>query len=412
NEEESEEEYYSESEEEKTEESDNEEVITTNNLHKTIQKKFEEEVFPQAELSNRKDDNQLEEMLKMKEKVTDVTHRKAHKSRREYIFNFLNEISNKNNASIFALREAINDMLKEYKRNTNLAITITRANNAQNEEARKAIQNKYRDLLATQLETKGQMIIEENIETQLSKNQSQIQTKLPPPRLELSKTGYQEEHQYPGSPRSPPKSPIEFDKSSINRSSKQHTHSSKTLSSLRNSVDLTNTPDIVLPTPTPIQNNQQTRNLKQPIDRNNTLLPASWYKNQKINNQEQEVYNKENQQIPIIYNYSITPNLLPSRFPRPSAYTKFKESIKNEIQQRNEGIRALTDESDDESLTKEQQEFLKEMDKEIQEHIKNNNLHIQLNHIHPIKRKKIIPIVLVDAKKDDQIYSAQNIVLP
>ncbi|CAG8441508.1 16506_t:CDS:1 [Dentiscutata heterogama] len=208
-------------------------------------------------------------------------------------------------------------MIEEYERDTNPAITNTSdqfkampewdqrevlnelllgANNAQNEEARKAIQNKYRDLLATQLETKGQMIIEENIEMQLSKNQSQIRTKPPPPRLELPKTGYREEYQYPGSPRSPPKSPTEFDKSSIDsdaserkrrwmpsiierlrplsptggwkqvfvgsESSKQNTYSPKQLLSLRNSVDFTNTPNILLPTPTPIQNNQQTRNPK------------------------------------------------------------------------------------------------------------------------------------------------------
>ncbi|CAG8776177.1 4257_t:CDS:1, partial [Dentiscutata heterogama] len=42
----------------------------------------------------------------------------------------------------------------------------------------------------------------------------------------------------------------------------QHTHSPKKPSSLRNSVDLTNTPDILLPTPTPTQNNQQIRNPK------------------------------------------------------------------------------------------------------------------------------------------------------
>ncbi|CAG8508478.1 14518_t:CDS:1, partial [Dentiscutata heterogama] len=160
--------------------------------------------------------------------------------------------------------------------------------------ARKAIQNKYRDLLATQLETKGQMIIEKNIEMQLSKNQLQIKTKLPPPRLELPKTGYREEYQYPGPPRSPPKSPTESDKSSIDSdaskrkrrwmpsitgrlrplsptggwkqvfgesgSSKQHTHSPKKLSSLRNTVDLTNNPDIVLLIS--IQNNQQIRNPK------------------------------------------------------------------------------------------------------------------------------------------------------
>ncbi|CAG8669679.1 620_t:CDS:1, partial [Dentiscutata heterogama] len=232
---------------------------------------------------------------------------------------------------------AINDMLEEYERDTNPAITITSdqfkampewdqrevlnelllgANNAQNEEARKAIQNKYRDLLTTQLETKGQMIIEENIETQLSKNQLQIRTKPLPPRLELPKTGYREEYQYPGSPRSPPKLPTESDKSidsdaserkrwmpsitkrlrplsptggwkqmfggsgSSKQNIQQHTHSPKRPSSLRNSVDLTNTPDILLPTP--IQNNQQTRNPKRPIDRSNTSSPASWHKNQKM----------------------------------------------------------------------------------------------------------------------------------
>ncbi|CAG8509282.1 2131_t:CDS:2, partial [Dentiscutata heterogama] len=265
-----------------------------------IEKKFEQlrtklyQIQHHYNYTSALDDDQLEEILKMKEKVTGVTYRKAHESQREYIFDFLNKISNKNDVSIFALRGAINDMLKEYERDTNLAITITRANNAQNEKARKAIQNKYRDLLATQLKTKGQMIIEENIEMQLSKNQSQIKTKPPPPRLELPKTGYREEHQYPGSPRSPPKSPTESDKSSIDsnaskrkkrwmlsiterlrplsptgewkqvfggsESSKQHTHSPKQPSSLRNSVDFTNTPDIVLPTS--IQNNQQIRNPK------------------------------------------------------------------------------------------------------------------------------------------------------
>ncbi|CAG8570718.1 2056_t:CDS:2, partial [Dentiscutata heterogama] len=256
------------------------------NFEKLANIKFEEEVFPQAESSDRK--GKKEQILKSRDDIKDPkieekfeqlrTKLKAHKSRKEYIFDFLNEISNKNDASIFALRGAINDMLEEYKRDTNLAITITRANNAQNEEARKAIQNKYRDLLATQLETKCQIIIEENIETQLSKNQSQIQTKPPPPRLELPKTRYREEYQYPGSPSSPPKSPTESDKSSTNLtidrsgSSKQHiqqhTHSPKKPSSLRNSVDLTNTPDIVLlTTPIPIQSNQQTRNPKRPIDR-------------------------------------------------------------------------------------------------------------------------------------------------
>ncbi|CAG8650717.1 56_t:CDS:1, partial [Dentiscutata heterogama] len=71
------------------------------------------------------DDDQLEEILKLKEKVTGITHRKAHESRREYIFDFLNKISNKNDASIFTLRGAINDMLKEYERDTNSPISIT-----------------------------------------------------------------------------------------------------------------------------------------------------------------------------------------------------------------------------------------------------------------------------------------------
>ncbi|CAG8650702.1 55_t:CDS:2 [Dentiscutata heterogama] len=116
--------------------------------------------------------------------------------------------------------------------------------------------------------------------------------------------------------------------------------------------------------------------LKEKEDRSNTSSPASWYKNQKMYtpsvtnseneeeqetsynikrafNQEQEVYNEENQQIPITYDYSVTPNLLPSRSSKSSAYAKFKELVENKIQQRNEGIRALANESDDESLTKE-----------------------------------------------------------
>ncbi|CAG8517932.1 11965_t:CDS:2 [Dentiscutata heterogama] len=153
-------------------------------LEKTIQtiNQFEEEVFPQAKSSNRK-------------------------------------------AKQVKIPRAINDMLEEYERDTNLAITISKANNAQNEEARRAIQDKYRDL------------------------------------FELPKTRYREEYQYPEPPESPLKSLTDFNKSSTNQtidrsgSSKQHIHSPKKPSSLRNSVDLTNTPDIVLPTPILIQNN-------------------------------------------------------------------------------------------------------------------------------------------------------------
>ncbi|CAG8437437.1 10166_t:CDS:2 [Dentiscutata heterogama] len=195
---------------------------------KTIQfiNQFEEEVFPQAESSNRKRKQVKipKEILKIKEKITEVIYRKAHESRREYIFDFLNEKSNKNNVSIFVLRGAINDMLEEYERDTNPAITITK----------------------------------------------------------LPKTGYREEYQYSGSPRSLPKSPTNSDKSSTNQtidrgwkqlfggsgSLKQHIHSPKQPSGLRNSVDLTNTPDIL--------------NLKRSIDRSNTLSPASWHKNQKM----------------------------------------------------------------------------------------------------------------------------------
>ncbi|CAG8591779.1 14145_t:CDS:2 [Dentiscutata heterogama] len=210
-------------------------------LEETIQtiNQFEEEVFSQAESSSKKgkqvkilsrspsrsltirprtiirqkltnwEQILKKEILKIKEKITGVTHRKAHESRREYIFDFLNEISNKNDASIFALRGAINNMLEEYERDTNPAITITgdqfkampewnqrevlnelllEANNAQNEEARRAIQDKYRNLLAIQLKTK-----------------------------ELPKTGYRKEYQYPGFPRSLPKLPTDSDKSSTNQ---------------------------------------------------------------------------------------------------------------------------------------------------------------------------------------------------
>ncbi|CAG8449740.1 7088_t:CDS:2 [Dentiscutata heterogama] len=288
-------------------------------------------------------------------------------------------------------------MLEEYERDTNPAITITsnqfkvmpewdqrevlnklllEANNTQNEEARRAIQDKYRDLLATQLKTKGQMIIDKNIEIQLSKNQLQIRTKPPSPRLELPKTGYKKEYQYSESPRLLPKSLTVSDKSSTNQtndsdasekkrwilsiterlrsgSSKQHIHSPKKPSSLRNSVDLTNTPDIVLLTPIPIQTNQQiqqpNRNSKRPIDRKPQQIQIqSTFKGQPYTvylspawNQPLEIYT-ENQ-------------------PQASVNTEISIS---------------RDESDNESLTKEQQEFLEKMDEKVQEHIKNNNLHI------------------------------------
>ncbi|CAG8489591.1 17402_t:CDS:2 [Dentiscutata heterogama] len=261
------------------------------------QNKFELRLNKKSNRSTKENKKKTSKDTKISKKILkEYLHaikKKAHKSRREYIFDFLNKISNKNDESIFALRGAINDMLEKYERDTNLAITITRANNVQNKETRKAKQNKYRDLFATQ--------------------------------LELPKTGYREEYQYHGSPKSPPKSSTEFDKSSIDRgwkqifggleSSKQHTHSPKKPSSLRNSSTFRGQPYTVYLSP----------------ERSKRI----------IENQSLEFYIEEQSQASI-----------------------------------NTGIKAPANKSDNENLTKEQQKFLEEIDEEVQEHIKNNNLYI------------------------------------
>ncbi|CAG8649896.1 3902_t:CDS:1, partial [Dentiscutata heterogama] len=167
----------------------------------------------------------------------------------------------------------------------------------------------------------------------------------------------------------------------------QHTHSPKKPSSLRNSVDLTNTPDILLPTPTPTQNNQPIRNPKRPIDRSNTSSPVSWHKNQKMytpsvtnsENEEQEIsqnieraFNQNNQndsepqQIQIQSSFKgrpYTTYLTPAWNQPLEVYTENQPQNQPQTS-RNEGISALANESDNESLTKEQQEFLEEMDEE------------------------------------------------
>ncbi|KAF0506055.1 hypothetical protein F8M41_019227 [Gigaspora margarita] len=53
-----------------------------------------------------------------------------------------------------------------------------------------------------------------------------------------------------------------------------------------------------------------------------------------------------------------------------------------------------------------------EIPKEESDNEEETDLHIRLNHIHPYIRKKIVPTIIRDQKRDNAIYSSQHVVIP
>ncbi|CAG8642703.1 22889_t:CDS:2, partial [Gigaspora rosea] len=100
---------------------------------------------------------------------------------------------------------------------------------------------------------------------------------------------------------------------------------------------------------------------------------------------------------------------------RGQTYTRYAKPLEKELPlffDKNNNETVGTEENKGFGLSSSEEDEKRHEKEESDNKSEETDLHIRLNHIHPYIRRKIVPTIIKDKKRDDAIYRAQHVVIP